>query len=278
MKSLLAHLLRSLAAAVVIIFTFAVIPADGQMIRRDGLLPVAPDTGLEPFGLAAGPAPAGPMWIRWREFEQGVEQSAQALARCRETPSTCSAAETHLLALVSLARNAGGRAKFGLVNREINLSIAYTSDVVQHGTGDVWSSAVATFTSGQGDCEDFAIAKYVTLREAGVPAADLRVLVGRVASSGGAHAVLAARQDGHWLILDNRRMAMIDDAHAVDLQPLFAFDSAGVKEFGGRMIAVAAAPQEIPVAAARPNDAGQNGHPVSITDASVRGDALPLLI
>ncbi len=44
--------------------------------------------------------------------------------------------------------------------------------------------------------------------------------------------MVAARLDGRWLILDNRRMAMVEDIHATELQPLFAFDHAGVRQFG----------------------------------------------
>ena len=53
------------------------------------------------------------------------------------------------------------------------------------------------------DCEDYAIAKYVALREAGVEAADLRFLLVRDRLAGD-HAVLGVRYEGRWLILDNR--------------------------------------------------------------------------
>jgi predicted transglutaminase-like cysteine proteinase len=279
MSSVLARTLRCVSAAVAAIIVLVAVPAEGQIIRRDAMLPAISDFGQEPFGLSTTLAPAGTMWVRWREFETGVQQNADAITRCRSNPATCSAAETRLIALIDVARHASGRAKFGLVNREINLSIAYTSDVEQHGSGDVWSSALATFTSGQGDCEDFAIAKYLTLREAGVPVQDLRLLVGRVSTTGGAHAVLAARLDGHWLILDNRRMAMVEDEHAFDLQPLFAFDSVGVKEFGGRAFAVAAAPAQTPAAEIRQTATSQADiRPALAGDAMLRGETLPLLI
>jgi predicted transglutaminase-like cysteine proteinase len=232
MARLYAHGLRCLPALLAIIAALSAPPAQGQMIRKDALLPLLPERSIEPFGLSAMPAPAGPLWIRWRQFDAGVAQDTAAIARCRAEPATCSPAESRMVALIDTARSASGRAKFGLVNREINLAVAYTSDSTQHGAGDVWSNALATLTTGQGDCEDFAIVKYLTLREAGIPAEDLRLLVGRVTTQGEAHAVLAARLDGRWLILDNRRMAMVEDQYAVDLAPLFALDGVGVKQFG----------------------------------------------
>jgi predicted transglutaminase-like cysteine proteinase len=230
-----AYLLRvflCVCAATAAALIFAVVPADAQILRKDGILPALSGHSYEPFGLLSGAAPAGPMWIRWREFNTGVEQSTQALARCRAEPAACSAAEARLTAVIDSVRDVQGRAKLGIINREINLSIAYASDQIQHARADVWSSAVTTFSAGQGDCEDFAIAKYLALREAGIAAEDLRLVIGRISGVGLAHAVVAARLDGRWLILDNRRMMLLEDTHATELQPLFAFDHTGVRQFG----------------------------------------------
>ena len=49
------------------------------------------------------------------------------------------------------------------------MAIRYVSDYAQHGEADRWSAPLATFATGKGDCEDYAIAKYVALREAGFP-------------------------------------------------------------------------------------------------------------
>ena len=40
------------------------------------------------------------------------------------------------------------------------------SDLAQYGEIDVWSSPLLTFTTGRGDCEDYAIAKFVALHQA----------------------------------------------------------------------------------------------------------------
>lgn len=281
MSSVFSIILRSLAAAGVVAMAISAGPAQGQIMRMDALLHVLPDRGSEPFGLSTSPAPAGPMWIKWREFDAGVTRNIEAVARCRAEPVTCSRAETRLIALIEMARGAEGRAKFGLVNREINLTIAYTSDADQYGVPDTWSSALDSLASGQGDCEDFAIAKYVTLRAAGIPVSDLRLLVGRVRNNQAtAHAVLAARLDGHWLILDNRRMALLEDG-VTDLQPMFALDAHGVMQFGGPAPAIALARHE-----PAPDDQGAStpvAAAASVADASggetlAYAETLPLLM
>ncbi len=45
------------------------------------------------------------------------------------------------------------------------------------------------------------------------------------------HAVAAARLDGRWLMLDNRRMAMVEDADVRNYQPTFAIDQHGVMRY-----------------------------------------------
>ena len=184
----------------------------------------------EPFGGSADQASTLSMWKRWREFKTGVEKDVGALARCRVDDAACSEAELRLVAIIASVRQVAGRAKIGIINRSINLTIAYASDALRHAKDDVWSSAIETITAGRGDCEDFAIVKYVALREAGIQAEDLRLLVGKL-RYGEAHAVLAVKVDGRWLILDNRRMTMVDDSEATEMRPLFAFDSEGIKHY-----------------------------------------------
>jgi predicted transglutaminase-like cysteine proteinase len=105
------------------------------------------------------------------------------------------------------------------------------SDLAQWGEIDVWSSPLVTFASGAGDCEDYAIAKFVALRLAGVSPDDLRIVIMRDTIHGEDHAVAAARLDGHWLTLDNRRMAMVEDAYIRNYRPLFVIDRYGVMQY-----------------------------------------------
>ena len=90
---------------------------------------------------------------------------------------------------------------------------------------DVWTTPLTTFASGAGDCEDYAIAKYVALLEAGMDANDLRLVIVHDHNVHQDHAVTAARIDGHWLILDNRHMVLLADTQIGNLTPLQALDS-----------------------------------------------------
>ena len=133
--------------------------------------------------------------------------------------------------MIADGRAHDGRARIGVINRAINLAIRPMTDLAQWGVVDRWTAPLATLASGRGDCEDYAIAKYVALREAGVAENDVRLVIVRDLASGEDHAVVAARADERWIVLDNRRLTFVEDAAMPHVLPLFAFDQDGVKRF-----------------------------------------------
>jgi predicted transglutaminase-like cysteine proteinase len=186
----------------------------------------------EPFGLSAEILSWGGLREKWHGVERKLDDERVQLALCDGDRERCvSPAALRFLAIVDTARAREGRARLGEINRAINLSIRPMSDLAQYGQIDVWSSPLDTFASGAGDCEDYAIAKFVALQQAGVPSDDLRIVVMRDTVRGEDHAVAAARLDGHWLMLDNRRMAMVEDAYVRNYRPLFVIDQSGVMRY-----------------------------------------------
>lgn len=144
------------------------------------------------------------------------------------------------LSIVKAAAAHDGVARLGEINRAFNLAIRPVSDRAQYGVDDHWTSPLATLAAGAGDCEDYAIAKLVALRAAGVADDDLRLVIIREAASGEDHAVVAARVDGHWRMLDNRTFVMLEDSNFGKYRPLFAIDAEGAKRFEQPMFADAA--------------------------------------
>jgi predicted transglutaminase-like cysteine proteinase len=186
----------------------------------------------EPFGLIAAPLSWGSVREKWLGVERKLDDERVQLALCDGDRDRCvSPAALRLLAIVDEARAREGRARLGEINRAINLAIRPMSDLAQWGEIDVWSSPLVTFASGAGDCEDYAIAKFVALRQAGVSPDDLRIVIMRDTIHGEDHAVAAARLDGHWLTLDNRRMAMVEDAYVRNYRPLYVIDRYGVMQY-----------------------------------------------
>jgi predicted transglutaminase-like cysteine proteinase len=186
----------------------------------------------EPFGLFTSTLSSGNLREKWLGVERKLDDERVQLALCDGDRDRCaSPAALRLLAIVDDARAREGRARIGEINRAINLAIRPMSDLAQYGEIDVWSSPLVTFASGAGDCEDYAIAKFVALRQAGVSPDALRIVIMRDTVRGEDHAVAAVQLDGHWLTLDNRRMAMVEDADIRNFKPLFVIDQSGVMQY-----------------------------------------------
>ncbi|MDD6088425.1 MAG: transglutaminase-like cysteine peptidase [Desulfovibrionaceae bacterium] len=79
----------------------------------------------------------------------------------------------------------------------------YRTDLEAWGRVDYWTCP-AEFAARSGDCEDYCIAKYFTLRELGVPSSSMRVVVVRETLRNIGHAVLAVYGENNTVwILDN---------------------------------------------------------------------------
>jgi predicted transglutaminase-like cysteine proteinase len=102
----------------------------------------------------------------------------------------------------------------------------YVEDQVNWRQADYWATPLQ-FLARSGDCEDFAITKYLALRELGTATEDMRIVIVRDRARGIAHAVLAVYVDGRALILDNQR----DDVVGADLisgyVPVYSLNESG---------------------------------------------------
>src|SRR5438128_10352956 len=212
--------------------------------------PDLPAKSAEPFALATTVLAAGRVHDKWLGLQNRLDDDMVQLALCDGDRDGCvSPAALRLLAIVDAARQREGRAKFGEINRAINLAIRAMSDEALYGETDFWASPLTAFSRGAGDCEDYAIAKFAALRLAGVAAYDLRLLIMRDPVRGDDHAVAAARLDGRWLTLDNRRMAMVEDADIRNYRPTFVMDRDGIRRYApASLLAGIATPAAEPVA------------------------------
>jgi hypothetical protein len=52
--------------------------------------------------------------------------------------------------------------------------------------------------------------------------------------------IASVRLDGHWLILDNQTMAMVEDVNARSYRPRYVIDESGVMEYSDRPLPVGA--------------------------------------
>jgi len=106
---------------------------------------------------------------------------------------------------------------------------------------DYWAKPIELLANDGGDCEDFSIAKYFTLRALGVAEDRLRIVYAVYQKPGftGAHMVLAyyPAPDAEPLILDNINPSLLPASARPDLVPVFSFNTQGMwgaKENKGR--------------------------------------------
>jgi predicted transglutaminase-like cysteine proteinase len=225
-------------------------PAEPSIASPAPAAPAVPSpAAAEPFGLTAFPVGSGDLIAKWSGVEADIRAENDILARCRDSANTCPPAARNFLAIVAQGRAHTGRARIGVINRAINLAIRPMSDLVQWGVPDRWSAPLQTLTTGLGDCEDYAIAKYVALREAGIAAQDVKLVIVRNTGANEDHAVTAVRLDGGWVVLDNRWLRMVEDDEMSGADPLFVLDGSGVRIFAPALSARRAAASTGPAGA-----------------------------
>ena len=131
----------------------------------------------EPFGLPAFDEAPPDLSAKWADLQSRMLSEEGILAACRSNDSNCSAVGRRLLNIIEMGRQRQGLARLGEINRAVNLSIKPLSDWKQYGMEDFWSAPLAMLSTGAGDCEDYAILKYLVLRAAGIERDDLRLVV-----------------------------------------------------------------------------------------------------
>jgi len=104
------------------------------------------------------------------------------------------------------------------------------SDMVHWGSRDYWATPMELLGSNAGDCEDFSIAKYVTLIELGIPDDRMRITYARFLPRDQAHMVLAyyATPESDPLVLDNVDPTIRAVSTRSDLHPVFSFNGEGL--------------------------------------------------
>ncbi|MFC7460982.1 transglutaminase-like cysteine peptidase [Hydrogenophaga defluvii] len=130
------------------------------------------------------------------------------------------------------SRALGEQEKLSTVNTFFNRRVLFENDIVVWRQNDYWATPLEFFGQGAGDCEDFAIAKYMSLLMVGVPAEKIRMIYVR-ANIGGrseAHMVLGYFETptAEPLILDNLIGSIRPASSRTDLSPVFSFNGQGL--------------------------------------------------
>ncbi|MBU2155400.1 MAG: transglutaminase-like cysteine peptidase [Gammaproteobacteria bacterium] len=133
-------------------------------------------------------------------------------------------------AQIKASTDSSERDKLTEVNRFFNRQIRFVDDIQLWKQNDYWATPVEMLVKGAGDCEDYSIGKYFTLRRLGIPSDKLRITYVKALNYNQAHMVLTyyASPGAEPLVLDNLINEIKPASQRKDLLPVYAFNAEGL--------------------------------------------------
>ena len=122
------------------------------------------------------------------------------------------------------------REKLEKINSFFNKKIVFSNDIDIYGVNDYWATPVEFLSRGTGDCEDYAIAKYFSLKILGVSEEKLRIAYVKALQYNMFHMVMLyySNPGAEPLILDSLVDSIKPASERRDLLPIFTFNGAGL--------------------------------------------------
>ena len=114
------------------------------------------------------------------------------------------------------------RERIDVVNAFFN-RFPYVIDQSNWGASDYWASPLQ-FLARSGDCEDYAIAKFVTLRQLGFSNDEMRLVILDDLNLGIAHAVLVVTDNDRLLVLDNQIPQPVDSRRVLHYRAIYSIN------------------------------------------------------
>lgn len=141
-------------------------------------------------------------------------------------------AKRRLLAWQKLIRDESGAADDYLLEK-VNVffnRMQFVDDIVHWKKNDYWATPVEFLMTGGGDCEDFSLAKYFTLKAMGVEEEKLNLTYVKAVRLNQAHMVLTYHRtpEAEPLVLDNLIADIRLASKRNDLLPVYSFNGTGL--------------------------------------------------
>ena len=188
-----------------------------------GMIPTAAAAPPELFGTIEFRAESLAALPQWQRTLQRIDRERGIYQACSRSATACPS--PGVMAWQAMLSGEVGRApldQLQAVNRFLN-NWRYKADAQNYGQRDYWATPLE-FLRQSGDCEDYAIAKYVSLRQLGFRAEHLRMVVVRDIVRDLAHAVLAVYLDDQVYILDNLTRAVLPQEQLTHYVPYYSIN------------------------------------------------------
>jgi predicted transglutaminase-like cysteine proteinase len=193
-------------------------PAQATAPQLFGSMETA-NTNLAPFKKWTGM-----LELYFQEVQQDFDRKKSSPGSCRSsTFNRCHYEKWEKFIAEQTGRDLMDQLK--AVNRYMN-SAAYIVDPKNWGVPDYWATP-EQFFQRNGDCEDYAISKYLTLKRLGVPVAKMRLVVLQDLNLGIPHAILAVYHEDRIMILDNQIGDVVEQGTIRHYHPIFSINEEG---------------------------------------------------
>lgn len=165
---------------------------------------------------------------QWSRVKEALSRDRVALQNCINSESHCTGQSMQgWRAMILQLRNQDQQTQLDMVNGFFN-RWQYRSDAEIYNVSEYWASPLE-FMANSGDCEDYAIAKYVTLQFLGYNDNDMRIMAVVDNNRGGiGHSVLSVNTNNGKVILDNLNNRAYADSQQTGYAPRFAVNQTGI--------------------------------------------------
>ncbi len=168
----------------------------------------------------------------WRRVQSKMQGEQETYDDCDAGGQHCPAHLRDWRGKLKSWKASGETAQLRLVNSWINRKIRYADDSKAFGVKDFWASPAVSL-KGRGDCEDYAIAKYASLKALGVSENRMRIVIVNDTRKKIGHAVLSVRTAKGVYILDNQNAEPVLHQRISHYAPVYSINA------GGRWINIA---------------------------------------
>jgi predicted transglutaminase-like cysteine proteinase len=165
---------------------------------------------------------------QWNRVKAALVNDKKVMKDCLKDKANCQGeAMIGWRSMVKSLKGQDQMTQLNLVNSFFN-RWQYRSDIETYGVSEYWASPLE-FMANSGDCEDYAIAKYVTLGFLGFADSQMRIVALLDNNRGGiGHSVLSVASDNGKIILDNQVAYAYQDNQQTGYAPRFAVNQTNV--------------------------------------------------
>lgn len=160
---------------------------------------------------------------QWLKVVKSFDEITAEANKCDLKIEDCQSQQMTLWrAKINELKSSSRRVKLLEFNRFLN-TWRQRSDTENYAVDDYWATPLEFMANG-GDSEDFAIMKFISLKELGFPQGDMRLVVTNDVLRNNVHTVLSVKLNGETYILDNLSNSVMSEKFSQYYIPLYSMN------------------------------------------------------